>query len=426
MPQAVVFGVLAFCALVDMPIRLKLPGISGLGAGTFAVAGLVWALFLIHPILPRYVLQSLLFLALFEIYSSGTMMWSGTGTDGIQLLVVGISFLGLIIICARETANNPHSGDVISRLLLATSGIAVLLYLSVAAREEKLGEGVDDIINPRPFALYALTVVAVALSRWRNWNLSFKQSLIPLAWAGITTFTVALSMSRTALVCCAALFPLAILLRLNLKSFMQAITVLLVGGALFVAAIFSYTPLYNRFFAYDASMHVGGVAVNASGRTKIWDLLMRTEGDDWVFGKGVASSELIIRNYFKGLIGQPHNDYLRFYYDTGVVGLTLWLCFAGAFYSRTIANLRRSVRDQTADYPLHVAALLAFTAVSWSMLTDNSVCYSFVMMPLAIVIGCSLGAGRSAMMPMPVLPLDMEYEPQSAPQPLPRKIRIVS
>jgi O-antigen ligase len=389
------FCVLAFCCLVDSPIKLRYVGTSGLGIGTFAIAGAMWAIFFLRPVLPRHVLQCILFLLFFQLYDASTMLWASTGMDGIQLLTVGIAFLGLMVVCARETSLDPRAGHQIARMLLATSVISVLLYWWIIYSDKKLGGAADDLIAPRSFALFALIVVAVALSRWRGRHHSKVAAFVPLAWAVIVTFTVALSMSRTALVSCAALFPLSIFLRLDKKSFALGTAVLLIGGAMFVTAIFSYQPLYDRFFAFDASMKVGGVAFNASGRTQIWDLLLRNVRDDWPFGKGVASSEILVRNHFnkKGYeIAQPHNDYLRFYYDTGVVGLGLWLIFASGFFIRTFSNLRRSIRNQSDDYPLHVAALLAFAAVSWSMLTDNSVCYSFVMMPLAIVMGCSLGA----------------------------------
>ena len=44
-------GVMVFCALVDLPIRFKIAGTSGLGAGTFAAAGVIWAVFLIRPVI---------------------------------------------------------------------------------------------------------------------------------------------------------------------------------------------------------------------------------------------------------------------------------------------------------------------------------------------------------------------------------------
>jgi hypothetical protein len=400
LPDWAIFAALAFCSVVDLPggFRIGGPGgISGLGAGSFALAGLAWCVFLIRPILPPQLLRSVLFLIMFEVYAAGTMLWSHTGMDGVQLLVVGIAFLGLLLVCARETALHLETGMMYLRWLAYTSAVAVGLYLYVVYTLPKLGadEAVVGMVNPRPFALYALTVVGVALGLWRGATGSKMKVALPLIWAAVTTITVALSMSRTALVCCVLLFPLAMLLSLNFRGVLMSIGTLASGAVLFVVAVLSYKPLYDRFFAYDASMSVGGVSVNASGRTKIWELLYRTIGDDWMFGKGMAASEIIIRSTFNGFIAQPHNDYLRYYYDTGAVGLSLYLCFALSFFIKTFGNLRRSIQRRTPDYPLHAAALLAFSAVSWSMLTDNSVCYSFVMLPLAIVMGCSLGAGEA-------------------------------
>ncbi len=430
--ELTLLGVLVFCAVVDLPGGVRIFGISGLGAGTFAAAGMAWAVFLVRPSIPTRLLKSILFLVMFEIYASGTMLWSHTGMDGVQLLVVGIAFLGLMLVAARETSENVENGLMYLRGFMFASSIAVGLYLYVVYKIPKLGEDQDleGVVGPRPFALYSLSVVGVSLGLWRGSHASKMQAMLPLFWAALTTFTVALSMSRTALVCCALLFPLSILLRLNLRSTLLSLGSLLAGGVLFALAVLSYKPLYDRFFAYDASMKVGGVAVNASGRTKIWELLYQTIGDDWIFGKGMASSEIIIRSTFNGMIAQPHNDYLRYYYDTGAVGLGLYLCFAISFLSTTIRNLARSVRSQSPDYPLHVAAILAFSAVSWSMLTDNSVCYSFVMLPLGVVLGCSLGAGqivfqpRSGVLhrPLPVEPIYFVPLAQSRA----RDIRIVS
>jgi O-antigen ligase len=200
-------------------------------------------------------------------------------------------------------------------------------------------------------------------------------------------------MSRTALISIALLVPLSLLYRGNFKSVFLGTLILAIGAGAFAIALANDQPLYDRFFKEDATLQVGGVAINTTGRTKIWNLLLTTLGDDWVFGKGVSSSEDII-NHWMPQIGHPHNDYLRFYYDQGVLGLGLWLSFIAAFVYRTAGNLRRSIQNRAPDYPQHLAALLALTAVSISMLTDNSYCYEFVMIPLGIIMGSSLGVGR--------------------------------
>ena len=60
------------------------------------------------------------------------------------------------------------------------------------------------------------------------------------------------------------------------------------------------------------------------------------------------------------------------------------------------AIVLRRIGATSSTRNVFASALMALIAVSGSMFTDNSVSYSFVMMPLAIVMGCSLGAGRAA------------------------------
>jgi len=183
-------------------------------------------------------------------------------------------------------------------------------------------------------------------------------------------------------------------LRLNRKNLVLATVILVAAGTSFVTAVLTYQPLYDRFFGYDVAMSVGGVGINASGRIKMWEILINALGSDWVFGKGIAASGNLIDDFFSNL-GHPHNDYLRFYFALGVVGLSMWVAFIFSFIWHAVKSLKRSIRDLSADYPLHTAALMSLIAVLGAMATDNPVDYSFVMMPLAVMMGCSLGAGRA-------------------------------
>ncbi len=383
--RVLLIALLALCGSVDLTRGLNIGGITFLGAATLVGCGAAWAIWLMRPFLPNDLIKPLLPLIMFELYATGSMTWYSPGIRGLQLLAVGLSFLGLILLTARETDRDPEFADALHKTLLVTAGVSVLLYFHAIVTG---GLAADGLVNARPFALYAMVAVAVAVARWQA------GSKACLLWAGVIALAVFLSLSRTALVAILILIPLGVALRGDRKSLFLAAAILGIGAAGFITAVLTYQPLYDRFFGYDVAMSVGGVGINASGRTKMWNTLLSTLGDDWVFGKGIASSGNLIDEFFPDL-GHPHNDFLRFYYDLGIVGLTLWLCFVGAFISKAMANLRRSIRYRTSDYPLHLAPLLALAAVSGSMFTDNSVSYSFVMMPLAIVIGCSLGAGRA-------------------------------
>jgi O-antigen ligase len=386
--SAVLFGIVIISGFIDSVRAIPSGGISGGGLVTLAGCGAAWCVWLTRPTLPSYLAKVLLPLIMFEVYALGSLMWYLPGVSGLQQLSVYLSFLGFILLAAREAEARPAMAAQLHGGILAGSAIAVALYLVVCGRG---GLGAEGLVGARSYGLYALTPLAVAVAWWRagRWN--------ALAWAAVLMIVLLLSMSRTAMVMGLLLFPLAVALRGTWRSVMAAGVMLAGGAAAFVAVVMSYPPLYNRFFAEDASMKVGGVTVNASGRTRIWNLLLDSLGRDWVFGRGLASSANFVADHFKS-IAQPHNDFLRFYYDFGLLGLMLWIAFLVGVGTTVGKNLRRSLRGyDAAGYPLHLAAILALVAVSGSMFTDNSVTDSFVMVPLAIVIGLSLGAGRRRM-----------------------------
>jgi O-antigen ligase len=402
LPQAVLVGLLVFAASVDFTRKISLGAVSGQGACTIAVGGAIWAIWLLRPVMVGGLLPVLLPLMLFELDAAGTLLWYRPGQDGVQLLTVALTFLAITLVTARETAADPGFARKLRWVIVLSSPVPVLVWAYLFLSGTIAGENLN---LSRGFALYTLSVTAATLSLWREsaWpesaenRKSFAQwirSLWPLVWIAFTALVVLLGMSRTALIVLLLLVPLSLLYRGSRRSILAGCCMLAIGGGLFAAMVFSYKPIYDRFFKEDASMKVGGVSINATGRTKIWNLLYATIGDDWIFGKGISASEDIINQCGMSKAGQPHNDYLRFYYDQGIVGLSLWLCYMAAFVYRTVNNLRRSIRDQSPDYPQHLAALLALTGVSLSMLTDNSYCYGFVMIPLGVLMGSSLGTGQ--------------------------------
>jgi hypothetical protein len=96
---------------------------------------------------------------------------------------------------------------------------------------------------------------------------------------------------------------------------------------------------------------------------------------------------------------QPLNDYLRLLHDFGVIGLLTWLWAM----TRVIRRLRRRVFvgasraaraardvDRRPVRGLAWAALAATGAIGFTMLTDNPIVYSFVMLPLGVLIGAGL------------------------------------
>jgi O-antigen ligase len=387
--EIVVLGLVMFAATIDLARKISVVGISGLGAESLVCAGLIWAVWLSRPVLSNSVLRPLLPLILFNLDAAGSRFWSSTGIDGTQIQIIGLGFLGMMFVCAREAADDPEFTGRLQKMILYASVVAVLLSFRESYINGAEEEG--DLISRRPFALYAMPVVAVALAGWRG-GTTRKTASLCLIWALITTAAVGFTQSRTALVACLLLFPIAIALRLTKKSVLASVILTAAVGAAFLFLIFTVPALYDRFFKNDAAIKVGGVAINASGRTKIWGLLWDNIGDDWLFGKGVATSVLMVRTRYAAA-GQPHNDFLRFYYDQGIVGIGLFAGFLITFFARAFRDLKRSIQYQTGEYRIHMAAIMGFVAVLISMATDNTYVYAFAMIPMGALIGASIGAG---------------------------------
>jgi O-antigen ligase len=199
---------------------------------------------------------------------------------------------------------------------------------------------------------------------------------------------ITISLSRSALVAGFILVAGAMIVgapRHRMRSLIVAVLVVSTG----YWAITFWAPLHDRFFSGDVSLSIGGVDVNAEGRTAVWRVLWSEVPNDWVFGHGPgAASAASVQ--IDPTFDQPHNDYLRLIYDFGVVGMGLLAWFS----LRVTRSLKRAIQHGPPSVaPL--AACYAGLAILILMITDNPLDYPFVMIPLGTLIGLGLGAGVS-------------------------------
>ena len=372
----VLIGVILVAGVVDFPASVSSGSISGLGLLTIAVCVITWIRWAEHTYIP--VCAPVLFIGSFALYASLMLACTRLTVPGVQNLMVFLSFFGLILLSYREArTNGQYLGDVQWALTFAASG-AMALYAITPLR------GADDtvVIGSRSFRLFALIGLAHFLSQWRFGN---QRAL----WGvGALILLLFLSMSRTAFVVAVAAVPVSVFLHGGRGAWLKALGMMVLASTLLGAAVFLYEPLYQRFFAYDASMEVGGVAINASGRTDVWEAIYESFTRHMILGQGPGST-----SPFTDLpgVGHPHNDYLLIAHDYGLVGLSLWatgvLGVCGALVRRIVCPCQGDRRGPQ----LSLAALLALATISVSMITDNPVTYIFVMAPLGVLVGAALG-----------------------------------
>lgn len=363
---AIVVVAAGFMLLVDTVTTVRFGSFS-LGAGvTVVVAGSLLAL---SPLVLRADAARRLPIALVLFFAYAAVRVAvAPSIDGVQNIAVLLMF-GIGVAFAARSATVERAGLGVS--VLASCGIVISLLALVQASTGFV------IYGTRSFALAALVALAAAIAVPSGRILA---RIAPL----LIVIAVVASLSRTASII-AVLLLAGLVVRLP-----RGRRIVLALGGLAIAAVGAWTlittfpPLRDRFLGGDNAAEFGGLSINTSGRSALWDALLNSALTSPVFGQGPGSAAALVEARFYPIL-LPHNEYLRLFHDLGMVGLALFALGCIALISRI------SVRAARTDHPIHWAALFGLIAVLAAAATDNVFLYPFVMVPLAALVGLSLG-----------------------------------
>jgi O-antigen ligase len=263
--------------------------------------------------------------------------------------------------------------------MIATIG-AVALGVAATATGGVGGVESGDIVGPRSLALGLLPVLAWALSAARN------GSVRHIALVGFLVGAIGFTLSRTAFAVALILVAAALYRRYRLAYKVRLIlaSITLAAGAFWLVT--SVGTFQERFSSGDVSSLSTRVSINVSGRDDLWALMMSGIRESPFFGHGLGASQSRIEQVFNGAIAHPHNDYLRLAYDFGLVGLGLWAVGMLATFILVLRTMTNSRSERLA-----AASLLGLLAMLLTMVTDNTLVYSFVLLPVAALVGMSFG-----------------------------------
>jgi O-antigen ligase len=160
--------------------------------------------------------------------------------------------------------------------------------------------------------------------------------------------------------------------------------------------VFTFTPLKERFLEGDVRNVGGRVSINVSGRDLMWSLTWHSYLESPLYGKGIGSAERILFERSGGNLTHPHNEYLRILHDYGPLGLMFWVWGFVTLLRKTGRAWRKADQTQHPYASVHLAAVLSLAVVGIDMITSNPIVYVFVMGPVAIIVGTSLGLASSA------------------------------
>ncbi|QGQ97227.1 O-antigen ligase domain-containing protein [Paenibacillus psychroresistens] len=172
-----------------------------------------------------------------------------------------------------------------------------------------------------------------------------------------------------------------------IKQFLQGKAMLIIpllGLVLFISATV-YVQLDNlEKRSFDRATESG---IDLSGRTEAWTyFLERVEDYPWS-GRGLGS--VTIANdgsLYKGFV-VPHNEYIRFYFDTGYIGCGLLFISLILVFIRINRVLAKSIK------PYYAAFILMFLVYSFS---DNTLSTVQFIIPFCWYLNCLYLVSKSS------------------------------
>lgn len=156
------------------------------------------------------------------------------------------------------------------------------------------------------------------------------------------------------------------------------------GPALALIVALTDTDIYQRFFTEKGDQATvtlpGGVKLenlNTNGRIEVWTSLLRAlEQNSIVWGSGLNSSNEFVNKNFGWT--HPHNEFLKVFYDLGIVGLILFLLVLVMI----MVQFGPVVPGRTDSAT--TSAFLALASVSLMGMTDLSFVAAGVMLPFTL------------------------------------------
>jgi O-antigen ligase len=146
-----------------------------------------------------------------------------------------------------------------------------------------------------------------------------------------------------------------------------------------VVSILSITAIKKNISPSEISMLKTPGQIQRSGQTldrissirwrlKTWSYLLKKVPDSLFIGKGAGSAKSPMKDYYNRDV-HPHNIFIRIIYDTGLVGLGLFILFLFFLYRQGLFLLPKSKTDM--DFQIISIFAASIIALSIIMLSDN-------------------------------------------------------
>jgi hypothetical protein len=366
---------LAFLLIPAVYLPFAVAGGRAAGLAWLALLAFSSMILLVRP-LPviglRFVLPFLVYLT----YGLLTLIWTPDQYLGVQTLTQQ-AVVAVMYIVAWRAFDDPGLVHWVARVsawwLIGGASLAVLSVVTSF-----------DLPSPRPLSISLVAMFAVANMVERT-----RASAWVLGLLGMGS-CVALG-SRMAAFAFLLLLPFTP--NLSVKRWMRL--TLIVAMVPFIMWVSTTAPFQERFFHEQGGTLTDILTlsknVDTAGRLDNWGTIRAACDEASITGLGMAASTPLTLAASEGAGSHPHNEFLRVYCDTGLIGS--WLHWGG-FYTlagaRAVGAWHRTQRLSGGIKRVPTATMMLLVGFLLFSLTDNVLLYTLhYMAPLAIVLGLS-------------------------------------
>ncbi len=190
---------------------------------------------------------------------------------------------------------------------------------------------------------------------------------------------------------------IATALGIVLLGLLQRRTALIVAFIVLLIATISLAPgLSSRISVLQTQQQIGGQTTGNSleGRFSYWTEVLPLANSNPVTGIGLDSTQ-----YETDAAKQPHNDFLRAYVETGIIGLLTYVAMLCTLIATCARAFRRTKRG-TADNAIAAGALVCVLGFALESTAANVITEVSTMWYLLAFVAVASYVGRSAALPL--------------------------
>jgi O-antigen ligase len=312
--------------------------------------------------------------------------------DGLRLSLLMTTPILVGILARREMVRSPEIRQRIEKALIfiPVLPISIILINLIAGTLQSTARGFQTSFglgySPRTLALFLLPILALFVAKWR-YSKNYRRRIAFFLGSITLTAIIITSLSRVA-----SVIALVVILpsRFIKKWYYPSTIFTFLFGLGLLLYWLSIPSVQARFFPsgidniklnFEAFQ-----SIDTQGRVNLWTVTWQNALGKPILGHGTGSAGHLIYSTYPPL-EHPHNDYLRVFHDTGIVGLFF---FVMAWVLQLIhywKNWKYADRRGLQHAMYNLAAFTATLAICISFLTDNTMTYVFVLIPLFIIYG---------------------------------------